>query len=142
MEFNAEINKIFGEEMAKIFAATISQEEMMTKAKDIWRELNSSKSSWGYDKSPELERYIKQEFLHEVHEKILEILKEPQAAEEVEKRARAMVEKATRIGEEAIIRTMAQRMVENVLSKYDGNSSSFVSEIMRELKLEESGGIR
>lgn len=141
MEINAEINKVFGEEMAKIFAASISQDEMMTKAKDIWRELTTVKDCWGYDKSPELERYIKKEFLREVHDKILEILKEPQNEEEIEKRAREMVEKATRIGEEAIIRTMAQRMVENILSKYDDNSH-FVNEIMRELKVEESGGIR
>lgn len=33
MELNTEINKVFGKEMAKLFAASISEEEMMSAAK-------------------------------------------------------------------------------------------------------------
>ena len=45
MELNAEMNKIFGQEMAKLFAATISEEELQRKARDVWKNLNLREDS-------------------------------------------------------------------------------------------------
>ena len=39
MEINAEMNKVFRQEMAKLFAATINEEELMQKARQIWNNL-------------------------------------------------------------------------------------------------------
>ena len=120
MEINTEINKVFGQEMAKIFASTISEEEMMEQAKSVWRKMtNASTNTWCSRSDPELERYIKDEFLKDVQNKIKEILAEPRNAEEIEKRAREMVDEARRIGEEIIIKTMAEQMAKNTLYAYN-----------------------
>lgn len=119
MEINTEINKVFGHEMAKIFASTISEEEMMAQAKRIWSELITSPNSWGSRQDSELDRYIKNEFLKDIQNRVKEIMAEPRNAEEVEKRAREIVEEARRVGEEAIITTMAEQMVKNTLYAYN-----------------------
>ena len=48
MELNAEINKIFGQEMAKLFAAQISEDELLNKARQVWTDINNS-SYWNND---------------------------------------------------------------------------------------------
>ena len=40
MEINTEINKIFGEEMGKLFAAKISDEELEQTAERVWKKMN------------------------------------------------------------------------------------------------------
>lgn len=134
MEINTEINKVFGQEMAKIFASTISDEEMMEQARSVWRKMTSDSSgSWNRRSDTELERYIKDEFLKDVHGKIKEILAEPRSAEELEKRAREMVDEARRIGEETIIKAMAEQMAKNTLYAYNVDDVIYhkVMEIMR-----------
>lgn len=136
MELNAEINKVFGQEMAKLFAASISQEEMEEKAQKIWRELNATNNGWGKTINSELEDYIKKEFLNEVHEKIKKILAEPDNKEELEKRAREMVAEARRIGEEAIVKSMAEHLVSNALCAYNIHDK-FVSDVMEAMHVQE-----
>lgn len=120
MEINTEINKVFGQGMAKMFASTISEEEMMEQARSVWRKMTSaSTSSWCGRRDTELEHYIKEEFLKDVQGKIKEILAEPRNTEEIEKRAREMVDEARRIGEETIIKAMAEQMAKNTLYAYN-----------------------
>lgn len=136
MELNAEINKVFGQEMAKLFAASISQEEMEEKAQKIWRDLNATNNGWGKTINSELEDYIKKEFLNEIHEEIRKILTEPDNKEELEKRAREMVAEARRIGEEAIVKSMAEHLVSNALSVYNIHDK-FVSDVMEAMHVQE-----
>lgn len=137
MEFNAEINKVFGQEMAKLFAATISQEEMEQQAKKVWRELNTSTSTWNRREDSELETYIKKEFLTALHEEIKKVLAEPDNKEELEKRAREMVAEARRIGEEAIIKAMANNITDSALSVYNVHDK-FVHDVMEALRLRDN----
>lgn len=141
MELNAEINKVFGQEMAKIFASTITEEEMEKEARWVWRELTSNKDKWGYGKDSELQRFIKQEFLSRTIEEVKKILAEPQNEEEVKKRAREMVAQARKIGEEAIISAMANKMVENTLSAYNTNEV-FVRQVMEAMRLKDTDNFR
>ena len=136
MELNAEINKVFGQEMAKLFAASISQKEMEAKAQKIWHDLTATNNGWGKTVNSELEDYIKKEFLNEVHEEIKKILAEPDNKEELEKRAREMVAEARRIGEEAIVKSMAEHLVSNTLSVYNIHDK-FVSDVMEVMHLQE-----
>ena len=76
MELNAEINKVFGQEMAKLFATSISKEEMEAKAQKVWRELTATNHAWNKTTDSDLEEYIKKEFLNELHEEIKKILAE------------------------------------------------------------------
>ena len=134
MEFNAEINKVFGQEMAKLFAATISQEEMEQQAQEVWRNLKAPLNTWNKRSDSELEEYIKKEFLTALHEEVKKILAEPDNKEELEKRAREMVAEARRIGEEAIIKSMAEHLVSNTLSAYNVHDK-FVQDVMETMRL-------
>lgn len=135
MEINAEINKVFGAEMAKLFADRISDEELSAVAEKAWAELN--KKEWTYgggNKDSEIEKKNKQTILDRIYKKINSILEEPISEEVLEKKAREMVEAARKAGEEAIIRDMAQHMVNNVLSIY-GRDEKIVYEVLNQLHL-------
>ena len=136
MEINAEMNKVFGQEMAKLFAATINEEELMQKAQQIW--INMNKSEWSYNSrtDSEIEKYIKEQILNRLYEKIEIILKEPINEEALEKKAREMVDKARRVGEEAIIRDMARHMADNVLSVYN-RDERIVQGVLGEMRLQQ-----
>ena len=134
MEINAEMNKVFGQEMAKLFAATINEEELTQKAQQVWNNMNKSEWSYNSRTDSEIEKYIKDQILNRLYEKIETILKEPINEEALEKKAREMVDKARRVGEEAIIRDMAQHMANNALSVYD-RDERIVQEVLAEMRL-------
>lgn len=135
MEINAEMNKVFGQEMAKLFAATINEEELTQKAQQVWNNMNKSEWSYNSRKDSEIENYIKEQILYRLYEKITAILKEPINEEALEKKAREMVDKARRAGEEAIIRDMAHHMADNVLSAY-GRDERIVQTVLSEMRLQ------
>lgn len=135
MELNAEINKVFGQEMAKLFAASISKEEMEAKAQKIWRELNATNHGWGKTTDSDLEEYVRKQFLNTIHDEVKKILAEPENKEALEKRAREMVAEARRIGEEAIVKSMAERLVSNALSAYNVHDK-FVCDVMEAIHLQ------
>ena len=136
MEINTEMNKIFGQEMAKLFAATIDEEELKHKAQQIWNNMNQSEWSYNSRTDSEIEKYIKNQILNRLYEKIETILKEPINEEALEAKAREMVEKARQVGEETIIRDMAQHMANNALSVYS-RDERIIQEILRHLHLQQ-----
>ena len=139
MEVNTEINKIFGTEMAKLFASTISEEEMQKTAEQIWKRLNENTDSWGHRRSSDIEDYIKNVLLEKLHEKILAILQEPENDEALEKRARELVTKARKIADEAIIKSMATSLCERTLNAWNIHDK-FVEDVLHVLYTEKSNG--
>jgi hypothetical protein len=135
MEINAEMNKIFGQEMAKLFAATIDEKELKQKAQQVWADMNKSEWSYNFRNNSEIEKYIKDQILNRLYEKIKTILEEPINEETLEKKAREMVDKARRAGEEAIIRDMAYHMADNVLSAYS-RDERIIQEVLAEMRLQ------
>lgn len=137
MDISAEINKTFGEEIAKLFAAKISDEELMETAQKVWNNLlkvDNNVYSIGGRREPEIERLIKEQILKRLYSKIEDILAEPVSEELLEKKAREMVESARKIGEETIIKDMANNMVRNTLSVY-GRDEEIAEEIFRRLNI-------
>lgn len=137
MDISAEINKTFGEEMAKLFVAKISDEELMATAQKVWnnlRKVDNNIYSVGGRREPEIERLIKEQILKRLYGKIEDILAEPVSEELLEKKAREMVESARKIGEEAIIKDIANNMVKNTLSVY-GRDEKIAEEVFRRLNI-------
>ena len=139
MEVNAEINKVFGTEMAKLFASTISEEEMQKAAKQMWERLNENTDGWGSRRSSDIEKYIKDVLLKRLQEKILAILQEPENDEKLEKRARELIAKAREIADEAIVRSIATNLCERTLSAWNSHDK-FVDDVLRVLYVEKSNG--
>lgn len=140
MEINTEINKVFGTEMAKLFAGSISEEQLKETAEKIWIDLNKSeKDAWGKRRDSDIERYVKEIIKDRLYEKIKAILAEPVNEELIEKHAREMVAKAREAGEEIIIRDMAKNYASNILSVY-GRNEAVVNEVLNELHIESENG--
>lgn len=72
MELNAEINKVFGEEMAKLFAAKFSEEEMKSYANNAWKTLADRENSY-WNKESEIDKAVKRAMLDTMQEKIKEV---------------------------------------------------------------------
>ena len=72
MELNAEINKVFGEEMAKLFAAKFSEEEMERYANVAWKSL-IQKSNIYWENESEIDKAVKRAMLDKMQEKIKEV---------------------------------------------------------------------
>ena len=72
MELNAEINKVFGEEMAKLFAAKFSEEEMKSYANNAWKILADRGNSY-WNKESEIDKAVKRAMLDAMQEKIKEV---------------------------------------------------------------------
>lgn len=73
MELNTEINRVFGEEMAKVFSKSISQEEIMNVAKEAWKQLNYRESSYWITKDSQIDKLIKSVFLDRLKEEVEKI---------------------------------------------------------------------
>ena len=133
MEITTEISKIFGTEMAKLFASQISEEEMNKQARAIWNELTREQfNSWGDRKDTVLQAQIKDVLIMRLHEKITEILNQPEGAEELEAKAREMVAQARKIAEEAMVHHIAENMTAKALSPWE-DYARVVEQTMRAL---------
>ena len=78
MDINTEINKVFGNEMAKLFAGTISEEQLKATAEKIWIDMNKSEmDTWGKRRDSEIERCVKEKIMDRLYGEIKAILDEP-----------------------------------------------------------------
>lgn len=139
MEINTEINKVFGMEMAKIFASSISEEEINNTAKKVWGQLSSHVSEYGRMKNSDIENYIRNVLLEKLHEKILMILQEPKNDEAIEEEARELVRKAKEVAEKAIVRSIADGITSRTLSAWNTHDK-FVDDVLRVLYVEKQNG--
>lgn len=136
MEINTEINKVFGTEMAKLFASSISEAQLKETAEKIWDDMNKTeRDAWGKRRDSDIERYVKEIIKDRLYKKIEAILAEPINEELLEKRAREMVTKAREVGEEIIIRDMAKNYANNILSVYN-RDEELVHTVLHELNVE------
>ena len=136
MEITTDITKVFGTEMAKLFASQISEEEMNKEAREIWDKLIQRRNDgWGSSKDSVLEEKIKQILITNLQNKITEILNEPVNEEMFRNQAKEMVEKARKIAEEGIIHLLAENMVARTLSPWHDNSR-IVDNVIRELHVD------
>lgn len=139
MELNTEINKVFGTEMARIFASTISEDEIKAKAETVWQEMNRQNTDqWGKRKNADIERYIRDVILQKLHDKIVEILAEPVNEEKLEAKAREMVQEARKIGEKLIIKQLADNIAEHQYHSYHLMSENITMNIMNQLNAEKN----
>lgn len=117
MEINTEINKVFGTEMAKIFAESISEEEIKETASKVYKRLiEIPTDSWGRVKDEsEIGKLIKSEILEKTRECVIEELKKPESKDVLKERAVRIVEKAKKLAEDEITEKIAANIVNRVI---------------------------
>ena len=116
MELNAEINKVFGQEMAKLFAAQIDEKDHLDGARDAWYELRKKSGYYGDQKS-KLQDMILAELKTKVSEEIKAITDTDEFKDECKELAKKMVEE---IREET-----HKKVVEEVSSRLAGMSVGY-----------------
>lgn len=105
MEIATEVNRIFGTEMAKLFADSISEEEMKKKAEGIWRKLNNTGgNSW--NRESEIDTIIKSVFKERLKESVITITETEEFQERIASMAQGIVDD--------IITKTREKMVEGV----------------------------
>ena len=104
MELNAEINKVFGQEMAKIFAAKIPEEELEKHARFSFNAMLQDKTDrWGHiEKEAELPKLIREVLIERTNEFIEKELEKPDNEALIRERAQRIVANAKKIAEEEI----------------------------------------
>jgi len=116
MELNAEINKVFGQEMAKLFAAQISEEELNKKAKEAWVALNSRGNGYWSTES-EIEKMVKAALANSFKEEIAKVVESEEFKKDIETRA---IQIANEIKEET-----HRKLVDEVSSRLTMLSSGY-----------------
>ena len=109
MELNAEINKVFGQEMAKLFAAQISEEELNKKAKEAWLTLNSRGNGY-WSAESEIDKMVKAALANSFKEEIAKVVESEEFKKDIETRA---IQIANEIKEET-----HRKLVDEVSSRF------------------------
>ncbi len=86
MELNAEINKVFGQEMAKLFAAQISEEELNKKAKEAWWKLNENGNGY-WNKETEVDKMVKTAIGNRLKDEVAKIIETEEFKKDIETKA-------------------------------------------------------
>ena len=116
MEINAEINRIFGEEIAKIYANSIDEEELKQTAQQMFDKLKEPNGDrWSNDNRSELEKLIDNYIQGKVLEEVRNIMDQPEEGEELRKHAEDLVQRIKELSDKLIVDAMAQHIVERTV---------------------------
>ena len=109
MELNAEINKVFGQEMAKLFATQISEEELNNTARQAWVALKSKGNSYWNNES-EIDKQVKTAISKCLQEEIDKIAQTDEFKNDMQVIAKQIVEDIKVRTQEKIVEEVSTRM--------------------------------
>lgn len=126
MEITTEINKVFGEEMAKVFAKSLSEEEIKTKANAVWNKLNARESSsWYSNSESEIDKLIKKQMVESLTEQVRVITSSDEFKEEMKSIAKVIVKEITEETHRKIVDEVSNRMMMLSVGQCDGGPFSY-----------------
>ena len=114
MEINAEINKIFGTEMAKLFAEQISEEELRDSAIKSYNKLRTADRSLSYygTNDSDFDKYLKAAILDRFKEEVDKYLQTEQIQIDIQKEAEKLVNDVREKAREKILERASNALVE------------------------------
>ena len=120
MEINAEINKIFGTEMAKLFAEQISEEELRDSAIKAYNKLRTADRSLSYygSNDSDFDKYLRAAILDRFKEEVNKYLQTEQIQIDIQKEAEKLVNDVREKAREKILERASNALVEI----YTGNA--------------------
>ena len=130
MELNAEINKVFGQEMAKLFATQVSEEELMKKAKQAWIDLNNTGTGY-YRQDSQIETMVKQALKDKLKDKIEELTSTDEFKNKVATLAQQMVDEITEETHKKIVEAVSDRMASLTAGYHGYGLASMISDTMK-----------
>lgn len=117
MELNAEINRVFGQEMAKLFAAEISEEELLKKARQVWADINNTGNSY-WNKDSDLVKQIKAQYSSRMKEEVNKIMETPAFKDQMLMDAKNFVDEMVQETRRKMIDEISNRMAGVWLNGY------------------------
>ena len=117
MEISAEINKIFGQEMAKLFAEQISEEELRQEAVKSYNYLRNKNYSSIYSSDSDFDRYLKGAILDRFKDEVNKYLETEEVQIDIQTEARKLVDEIRETAKKKIIEKASNALV----SVYSGN---------------------
>lgn len=103
MDISANIEKVFGEELAKLYSEQIGEEELKEAAQKAYDSISKHPYNYGnYNKSP-LEEAIEKVFIKKVSEAFTEILSTQQSKEDIRQEAELIIEEAKKVAHEKLV---------------------------------------
>ena len=134
MEISTEINKIFGTEMAKLFADQISEEEMQKYARNAWASLNR-KEGPAWDQKSKIEEIVQKEVAIRLHAQVVALLDSEPVKADIRTEAEKIVKNIRERTAEKFVE-QASDMLAGIATGYGGASLRYqieciVNEMMR-----------
>ena len=103
MEINAEINKVFGQEMAKLFAEQISEEELRKEAINSYNKLRQRGASYYANQDSEFDKYLKNAILDRFKEEVSKYLETEPVQVNFQEEAKKLVDEIREAARNKII---------------------------------------
>ena len=107
--FTAELNKVFGKEMANMISAEITDEELLRHARIAWQEVTKNN---GWNDST-IKEHLKREYINRLKDHISEVIQE-------------MDEKALRAEAESLVQQMMDEARTKMVQKVSDNMASMI----------------
>lgn len=132
MEINAEINRVFGQEMAKLFASQISEEELVSTAKRIWREMNTDSSPRWNKQGSDIDRAVKAALKERVLEEVKAITETDKFKEEAKERAEKIVQEIQEATHVKIVEEVSSRLAGMSVGGYGMGLRGMIEQVIME----------
>ena len=132
MEISTEINKIFGTEMAKMFAEKITEEEMQEYARNAWASLNQ-KEGLAWAQKSQIEEIVQKEVAIRLHAQVVALLETETVKADLQAEAEKIVTKIRERTTEKFIEK-ASDVLAGIATGYGGGSiRSVIQNIVTEM---------
>ena len=103
MEISANIEKVFGEELAKLYSEQISEEELKEAAQKAYDSISKHPYNYGSYSKSKLEEAIEKVFVGKVSEAFVEMLSTPESKEDLRKEAELIIKEAKKVAHEKLV---------------------------------------
>lgn len=132
MEINAEINKVFGEEMAKLFASKISEEEILKEAESVWEDMCSEGGTYWNRSSPEAVKFIKNALNERLTEEIAAITETDKFKAECHTMAEQMVNEIRDETYKKVVEEVSSRLAGMSVGGYGLSLRNMIEQVIME----------
>lgn len=133
MEFNAEINKVFGTEMAKLFAATISEEDMLKLAKEVWNQMTHREYRYCEHQPSEVDKFVKQILRERMVEEVGKLMETEAFKQSVVKAAEEIVAEIQEETHKKIVEEVSSRLCGMSVGGYGCGLKGMIEETVMEM---------
>lgn len=116
MNISAKVDEVFGNQLATLFAAEISDEDLLATARKAYNELNAKGP---YNRDSRFEEILKDKLIKRYVQKIEEFLSLPAVEEEVNERAKRIISAAHEKAEEILTNNLAEGMAKSATYNLD-----------------------